>query len=69
MSKGTEEIDGWVEGVKREGCLGLTFGILVIWITLLYFIGRIYFCWVEGDMRWRRRFFVYFDWVFGMVSE
>ena len=69
MGKGTEEIDGWVEGVKREGCLGLTFGILVIWITLLSFIGRLSFCWLEEGMRWRRIFFVYFDLVFEVVSE
>ena len=69
MGNGTEEIDGWVEGVKREGCLGLTFGILVIWITLLSFIGRLSFRWLEGDMRWMRRFFVNFDLVFEMVSE
>ena len=69
LGKGTEEIDAWVEGVKREVCIGLTFGILVIWITLLYFIGRLSVCWMEGGMRRRSRFFVYFDLVFGVVSE
>ena len=37
----TEEINDWVENGRREGFFGRPFGVIVIWITFLSFMGRL----------------------------
>ena len=44
----TEAIDEWGEDGLREGCLGIPFGIHIIWIKFLSFLVRLYLCWLEG---------------------
>ena len=44
----TEDINEWVEDGWMEGCAGRNFGLLVLWITFLSFLGILYLCWMEG---------------------
>ena len=46
---GTVGIDEWGEYGLREGCLGSPFGILILWITFISFLGKLYLCWLERE--------------------
>ena len=47
----TEGIEEWGEDGKREVYIGQTFGILIIWITFISFLGRLSLCWLEVGRR------------------